>query len=471
MATDDGRGLERLEAWARAVVGAISPATLAAERWSGLRGRTPRSVELVDAFPFADGGILAVVEARPDDAGEPVRLTLPFPDAAPWSGLHVLASQGGEVFGARGGRLTGRPVGELREPRDGTGPPSAIRMTSGDQSHTSVVIDERAILKLYRRLTPGPNAEAEVMGALAAIPDAPVPTWLGQVDLVHPGGQTTAVAIEQGFVAGALDPWELLADGLATWLETGRGPVGTAIPADAGLATGRLHAALAALGRRGVRGFELRPATPDDRAAWQRRGEEGLAAAIRAIEPIDSDLAARLGKAMPAIRRSLRPLGDAAIPVRLQRIHGDLHVGQLLPAPSGMLIVDFEGDPMRAPEERRALGPPLQDVACFLRSIYHVARSGFRRAHERLGGQPGPDALTILDGWIRDARSVFTAGYAAGIGDPAWTPDRALLRALEVEKELGEFEYAARYLPAWLYAPAGGLRALLGAIVEPPPAG
>ena len=469
MTKDDETGLTGLEARVRSAFTDLPLASFAGARWSGLGGRELRLIEVLDAFGFADGGILAVLEARPAGGVEPVRLTLPLPDAPPWPGLHGLVSRGGIVTGIRGGRLVGRPGRGPTPGRPADGAPDeapqSFRPSSGDQSHTSVVIDERAILKLYRRLTPGPNPEADVLEALAAIPDAPVPAWHGAVDLVLWDGETTALAVEQAFVADAVDAFELLADGLAAWLsgETPRLPLSVA--ASVGLAAGRLHVALAGVAGSGS---TPRPATREDRAMWLHRGEAALGAAVRAVGPVDGGLAAWIEAAAPGIRRALRPLGDATGVVRLQRVHGDLHLGQVLSTPAGVLLVDFEGDPVLDPSERGALAAPLRDVAAFLRSIDHVARSGHRRATGPAGHALGPAAAAMLDDWIESARAAFLAGYSTGLGDPAWAPDRALLRAMEMDKELGELVYAATYPPGWLYAPAGGLRALLatGAEIE-----
>jgi maltokinase len=462
----DDRALTPLEEWARAAVTTIPPDAIARARWSGLGGRSLQSIEIVDLFRFDDGGTLAILEALPADGGVPVRLTLPFPETEPWSGLHGLASGGGTVAGTRGGRLVGRPRTRpgpsVAAAAMATGGPSSTRPSPGDQSHTSVVIDERSILKLYRRLTVGPNPEAELLGALAESQGAPVPAWNGEVDLVLADGETTAVAIEQAFVAGAVDVFEFLADALAAWLPGGGESVATTVPAATGIATGRLHASLAAIEGPA---FEPRDATPADRAVWLRTADARVGAAVRALDAVDPALAAWIERAGPAVRKALRPLGDPAVPVRLQRIHGDLHLGQVLPTPNGVLIVDFEGDPTQEPAARRALAAPLRDVAGFLRSIDHVARSGFRRAGFRPGDLSAP-AGTALDAWIASARAAFLSGYADGLGHPGWTPDRALLRAFEVEKELGEFVYAATFLPGWLYAPTGGLRGLLGPIVD-----
>jgi len=461
-------------------VEALSPDAIVASRWSGLGGRRVGALELRDAFPLGEG-VLAILEIGLADDPRPVLLTLPLADGAPWAGLHALVTDGVSIDGVLGGRLIGRPGGGspgvrtpggdspgVRTPGGDSprgGSVSMARLASGDQSHTSVVLDERVILKLYRRLTSGPNPEAEMLGALASLPDIPTPAWLGSVELELPGKPATTVAIEQAFVASAGDAFELLADAIAAWLAGAVSAASTDIPVATGRATGRLHAALVEIREPG---FASRPATPTDRLKWLADAEARADDAVGAVRGVDSGLADRLEQAMPAIRRALRPLGDPAISVLMQRIHGDLHLGQVLATPNGVLLVDFEGDPMRDPLDRRAVAAPLRDVAGFLRSIDHVARSGIRRA--ALIGVDPATTTTRVELWIEAARGAFLDGYAAGLGAGEWIPDRGLLRALEVEKELGEFAYAARFLPAWLYAPSGGMRALLGSIFETAPA-
>jgi len=461
--THDGAEAEPLEARARTAVAAIPVDAITGARWSGLAGQEPTSVVVLDAFEFDDGGVLAILTALLPD-GTAVTLTLPIEEAPPWSGLHRLATRGGSVAGLHGGRLVGRPGTAMMPGSPAAGPgnrePIAVRLSPADQTHTSVILDERSILKLYRRLTTGPNPEAEVLGALAAVSSAPVPAWHGAVELVPSSGAVTTLAIEQAFVPGVVDTFEFLADGLATWLAGDGERLSTDIATGSGIATGRLHAALA-----GVRGqaFLPRPATANDRAAWVEAAERVLSTAIGAVRPANRGLAGRLERWAPAIRRALRPLADPEIPVRLQRIHGDLHTGQILAVQGGTLLVDFEGDPTRDPTERRALRDPLRDVASFLRALDHVARSGYRRATAGAHGRAGRQAAAMRDGWINSSRGAFLAGYAAGLDAAAWSPPAAMLRALEVEKELSEFIYAATFLPEWLYAPTAAMDALLKA--------
>ncbi|HEY8584162.1 MAG TPA: hypothetical protein VIL49_14500, partial [Capillimicrobium sp.] len=143
-----------------------------------------------------------------------------------------------------------------------------------------------------------------------------------------------------------------------------------------------------------------------------------------------------------AIAARLAPLGEAA-GLPLTRIHGDLHVAQLLRSPHALRIIDFEGDPTRPLAERRRPDTPLRDVACLLRSIEHVGWAASRRVDDL-----DPER------WVRAATAAALDGYDGA-------PDPELLSALELAKSCQELIYAHRVVPEWAYAPRAGLRALL----------
>jgi predicted trehalose synthase len=230
-----------------------------------------------------------------------------------------------------------------------------------------------------------------------------------------------ALAVVQEFVEDAEEGWEWAAARAA------RGDVGFARPL--GEVARRLHEALA-------RAFPTRESTADDHRAWRLAAEAQLDEALRLVGD-------ELAEADARLRAELARLEEGT-PVELARIHGDLHVGQFLHAPGRTVVVDFEGQPTRTPEERRALDTPLRDLASLVRSIDHCGRYVL----ERLDGDE-----SVVDAWMREARGGLLAGYGPH--------DAELLRALEFERAVYEFTYASRYLPDWLYAPRGGLAALL----------
>ena len=138
------------------------------------------------------------------------------------------------------------------------------------------------------------------------------------------------------------------------------------------------------------------------------------------------------------------------------RYHGDYHLGQVLVVDDDFMIVDFEGEPGRAPEVRRRKSSPLRDVAGMLRSFNYAALSGALAAADAAGAQA----------WERDAVAAFLAGYRAAIAgcgsypaDPAHAA--ALLDLFTLEKAFYELSYELANRPAWLRIPLEGIRAIL----------
>jgi maltokinase len=130
----------------------------------------------------------------------------------------------------------------------------------------------------------------------------------------------------------------------------------------------------------------------------------------------------------------------------LQRVHGDLHVGQVLRTDRGLVVIDFEGDPSLPLAERSRERSPLVDLASLVLSLDHAACAAARR-------EPSFDWRA----WSLHARAACLSAYE----EEAGAVDRELLRALEVAKELRELVYASRWLPEWLYAPRAVLPTLL----------
>jgi maltokinase len=132
------------------------------------------------------------------------------------------------------------------------------------------------------------------------------------------------------------------------------------------------------------------------------------------------------------------------------RIHGDLHVGQILRWEGGLAVSDFDGNPLAPPEVRVAPAPPARDVASMVRAIDHAGRIVQRR---------DPSSSSSVEAWIAEGRASFLDAYRASAADLL---DERLLRPLEVAQECHEYVYAARYLPHWVDTPDRALPVLLG---------
>ena len=334
------------------------------------------------------------------------------------------------------------------------------RDLGADQSNTSVVLAERIILKAYRRLQPGLNPDLEMTAFLseeAAFPA--VPRLAGFAEVVSARDGTSTVAMAQEYVADGADAFEWLAETLTAWL-VAPGEVSvefaTDIAADLGTLTAGLHAALS--DGHGLPDMAPREATRDEIRSWAREARAHL---DTALDVTSGEARSTLVELAPRMVEALTVLDAISTTPQVIRAHGDLHLGQLLVAPDGFRVIDFEGEPLSPPESRRAHRSPLRDVASMLRSLDHVARSARRRA-ETAGGGPLDHVGLDLDAWVQRARERFLDAYEAGLREHRVWIDRdpALLRAFEIDKELYEFTYATTYLPTWLYAPIEGMRAL-----------
>jgi maltose alpha-D-glucosyltransferase / alpha-amylase len=338
--------------------------------------------------------------------------------------------------------------------------PGPERDLAADQSHTSVVLGDALLLKAYRRLQPGLNPDLEMTAFLSEEAGFPAVARLaGFAEVVARTGEPTTVAMLEEYVADGDDAFESIAGMLVGWI-TAPGEVSlefaTEIAADIGTLTAGLHAAVA--DGRGLPDMAPREATRDQVRSWADAAHRHLGSALELATGEAADLLRELA---PRIAESISVIDALPTAPQVVRAHGDYHLGQVLIASDGFRIVDFEGEPLSSPEARRAHRPALRDVASMLRSLDHVARSARRRAKAADGGplsRPGLD----LDAWIARARERFLEAYRAypleGVARADVDPD--LLHAFEVDKELYEFAYAATYLPAWLYAPTEGMRAL-----------
>jgi trehalose synthase-fused probable maltokinase len=389
-----------------------------------------------------------------------------MPGDGAWRALAV-AIGGARILGTdAGGALVCRPAPAL--PAFAPGGPREIagwseRSLGADQSNTSSVLGERLLLKAFRHLEPGLNPDLELTAFLSEDRGLRlVPALAGSAEHVDRDGSVTTVAILEELVPDAEDAYETTVDRLAAWIAA-PGEVAlefaTEDAAELGTALAELHASLAAPGE--VEGFAPRTADADDLRRWRVHGEERLDAALvlLADDPVvGPDLRDWAGP----IRRRLAILEETSPPPLLTRVHGDLHLGQILRTPDGFVMVDFEGEPMRPIEDRRRPASPLRDVAGLLLSFDHVSSSAERRAAER-GWPPGSHAGLDIAAWRRRSRERLLGAYRAGLrrkGAP-FAVDEGLLDGLAVAKECDEFVYAATYLPDWLYAPHAGMRRLL----------
>lgn len=387
---------------------------------------------------------------------------------------------------ASGATATGAALRWTAEPV-GRGLPRATassRVVSGEQSNTSIILGDAAILKLFRRLEEGENPDVEIGRFLTTRTSfRHTPPLLGVARLERCDGRASSsvAAMLQQLVPGAVDAFTYALEQGARALAGDRDdPDRVPFAADArrlGGVTRELHAALASV--RDDPAFAPRPATPDTVAGWtadaRRAHDRALAVLERrldegALAPGDAasarTLLVRRDGTSTAIERLGRSVaGDAGW---LVRHHGDYHLGQVLRGADGEFsVIDFEGEPARPLAARRAPHSALRDVAGMLRSFaYAAAMAGARRsAPDGVDGTRDPARRSA---WEHAIRTAFLTGYFGPDPLPPFLPRSrpdadALLRLFEAEKVFYELTYELHNRPDWVWVPLRGALRMVAA--------
>jgi maltokinase len=340
----------------------------------------------------------------------------------------------------------------LARPGDGlsafvAGAPAASeRAIEADQTNASVVVGERAIVKWFRTVGPGPSRATVLLAHLDAVGFADMPRPLGTLTWRRPDRPDLTIAQGDAFLPGARDGWEWCLERLERHVahDDGPCPVGCDpwIGAPLGRLVGRLHAALATPSN--VIADPVATAEPAIVAGWLVDARATFDEVVRLTTQQDPAAASLLVGIAPAIRAELDGLPlDHAIP--LQPVHGDLHVGQVLEWSGGLALIDFDGNPALGGDANAIRQPIERDVAQMTSSLDHLGRVVDERTAGRVRG--------VVDSWIARTRREFLSTLEH---------DPALLAAFEVEQESRELIYAARFLPRWRYAPLATLRARCG---------
>ncbi|MFC8453201.1 maltokinase [Kitasatospora sp. NPDC057223] len=332
------------------------------------------------------------------------------------------------------------PGHEIPGHRPPARPAATSRLLTAEQSNTSVVIDDRYLLKCFRRLHTGTNPEVELRRALAGRPGPPLTPPLHAVLDGHLGGAPVTYAVLQSYLPDAVDGWTAALH----HLETRPGQSFAQHAHAMGTATGAVHTRLAAA-------FGTRRPGPGETAGLTGRLVTALEDALRAVP--------ELARHETALRHAYAQAAALTPATTLQRVHGDLHLGQLVRSGPTWQLIDFEGEPATPMAERTSPRPPLSDVAGMLRSFDYAAHHA--------AWQPGPADPADLRRWARDSQDAFCDGYALATGsDPRHHPE--LLRAHTLAKAVYESAYEARNRPHWLHIPLEDVERLLDPAAWPP---
>ena len=440
---------------------------LPAQRWYSGAGATVRNLAITEDTTLAAGDPELrhlIVAASSDGAAARYQVLVGIRSHVPDSLRHAVMGPAGSgrtayealhdpaltkiLLQGIAEQLTVGPISFAREPGAVIDPGLDSLMLTGEQSNSSLIFGESAILKVLRRLFPGPNPDLEITRALARRGSAHVAEPFGWIETRGDGDQIL-LGILSRYLPGASDGWSLAATSLRDlYCGDGVRARGTIRPDQAGgdfageafrlgLATAEVHADLAAAF--GV--AQIPPGALRDLAGRMTRKLDAACDEVPGLRQYSGKL-----------RGYYAELAAVTGPMPLQRIHGDYHLGQVLRTATGWVVLDFEGEPAVPLSERQAPHIALRDVAGMLRSFDYAAR------HQLLD-RPDSEQLRDISGeWVERSQAAFGKGYAEGGGmDPQ--AHTALLRALMLEKAVYEVVYEARHRPSWLPIPLDSIAA------------
>jgi maltose alpha-D-glucosyltransferase/alpha-amylase len=377
-----------------------------------------------------------------------------------------------------------------------------ISRSSPDQSNTSVLFGKRLIMKLFRRIEPGPNPDVEMGEFLAARGFTRVPPHVGTLSYAREGEAATSVAMLQEYIYNQGNGWQVTIEELGRYFErvmalpdcrvshdqahewamsAGGSPTPAVVDAIGaylataeviGRRTGELHMLLADASP-DAEAFVPEPYSVEDlratTAAMRGHAEHQFALLETSLDQFDGrrrDLARLVLSHREELLRRL----DEAQRVRdgggRIRCHGDYHLGQLLVTEGDVMILDFEGEPARPLSERRSKGSPLRDVAGMLRSFSYAALTGLGAATvtrpedvERLA--PWAD---LWETWVG---ATYLRAYIAVTHGAPFLPARladvqALLHVFILDKAVYELGYELNNRPDWVHIPLAGILRLRG---------
>ena len=340
------------------------------------------------------------------------------------------------------------------------------------QSNTSILLGSDLLLKLLRQPEEGSNLEIEMGEYLKQQGYTHAPEMFGTVAWQREGHQPLAVMLLQQRIPNQGDGWSVTQDYLAQRLAektTGQSPRRKQPKPDdyphlagrLGLRTAGLHSALA----RATEGpFTPEPISGSDRENWLNQLRDTAHHAFCLLHEKRGTLPAVLQDETDQLlsyEHRFEEIARHLLPENLTgsktRIHGDYHLGQVLVHQQDFYLIDFEGEPGRSLEERRAKTSPLKDVAGMVRSFDYAMESALPAGVQ---GEP----REMLEQWRDEAVAAFLDGYRhhapqGAIGDEGEM--HRLLAYFCLDKAFYEIIYEAQNRPAWLGIPLRGLLKIL----------
>ncbi|HXQ91784.1 MAG TPA: maltose alpha-D-glucosyltransferase, partial [Nitrososphaerales archaeon] len=383
-------------------------------------------------------------------------------------------------------------------------------VTGADQSNTSVLYEDKFILKFLRRIEEGPNPEVEIEAALIRNKFEEIPRLMGSASYKAPAAEAATVAILEEYIRNEGDAWALFHGQFERFLEDilsakrlTESPLNSPIlelaqkelpesvleelgqPFDdwiilLGKRTGEFHLAL--LKEADDPDFKPEPfgyleqvAVAQSMTSYSNR----IFQQCRSSTNLNPDAVRELGVILSHQQEIVRRFGELK-KVRLDcmrsRVHGDYHLAQVLFTGKDFVLIDFEGEPARSLTDRRLKRSPIRDVAGMIRSFHYAAMSVILNNNNPKIKENTELVLGAARFWYKAVSALFLRSYLATVANSVILPsDRnslsVLLDAFLLEKVIYELGYELNNRPDWISIPIKGIEDLLTIqiqTIEPP---
>ena len=404
------------------------------------------------------------------------------------------------------GELVVTQTPELRKSLGDNGSALSTAAVKGEQSNTSIIYGDKAIVKLFRRVEQGVNPELEIGRFLSDQANFTyTPPLLGAIEYRGKRGDPLTFAVANALIPQTETAWHFALDNIGRYFEQvltqpidnwpavdlagkslwdfAEAPTPPQVKEFAssfltaaallGRRTAEMHVALAS--DPSVVAFAPEPFTPHyQRSLYQSARKLAVQNLLRLRKRLShlTPRAQLLGQAIldneKQLLERLRAIVGRKITSTRIRCHGDYHLGQVLYTGKDFMIIDFEGEPARSLSERRTKCSPLSDVASMIRSFHYAAAQGFNQLTAT--GLQTPDNTEPLKNagafWATSTMGAFLREYQLAVGavdffPPAQEDRDLLLNFYLLQKAVYEVGYELNNRPDWVEIPLAAVVYLL----------
>jgi len=405
------------------------------------------------------------------------------------------------------GELSASQGKHFRQLLDGGELTMPSRVLKAEQSNSSIIYGESFFLKLYRRVEEGINPDQEMVRHLSETKRYEhVPPFAGSLEYRRTGSDPTVIGLMQGFTPNEGDAWTMTLDAVGRYFERvltnqeklPRKEYDLASMFDVtfdslpplfqnligsiffdrmttlGQRTGEMHKVLAA-----AREPDFKPepfSTLYQKSLYQslrKNASRGLKSLKDNLKTLPEQLQPEAQSILSidnAILGQIRRVTEKKIAARKIRIHGDYHLGQVLSTGKDFIIIDFEGEPARAPSERRLKYPAFRDVAGMVRSFHYAIYNVFFQQY-----RIRPEDIQLLEPWITPwfyyVSGAFLHSYLDTVRDANFVPEdrdqlEILLNVFLLDKSIYEIGYELNNRPDWVRIPIEGIKFIMQESLE-----